>query len=118
MQKQSILKSISLISIVTTMGLIVNLELLTDELIKYFWPLHIIAMVLGFIMIFSLMKDHKSLVKLFAPLLPNQGFIKFIAKGLISVVIQLVLLLTIMSPMIYSFSVLPIFTPAATPFKE
>ncbi len=100
------------------MGLIVNLELLTDELMKYFWPLHIIAMVLGFIMIFSLIKDHTSLVKLFDPLLPNNRFIKFLAKGFIAVVVQLILLLTIMSPMIYCFSVLPIFSSGDTPFRE
>jgi len=118
MQKQTVLKSISLISVVITMGLIVNLEQLTDELVKYFWPLHIIAMVLGFIMIFSLIKDHTSLVKLFDPLLPKQPFIKFFVKALIAIIVQLVLLLTIMSPMIYSYSAIPIFAPENTPFKE
>jgi len=100
------------------MGLIVNLDRLTDELMKYFWPLHIVAMALGFIMMFSLKKDHTSLVKLFEPLLPKQRFIKLLAKGLIIAIVQLILLLTIMSPMIYSFSVVPIFSAEATPFKE
>jgi len=100
------------------MGLIVNLDRLTDELMKYFWPLHIVAMVLGFIMMFSLKKDHSSLVKLFEPFLPKQRFIKFLVKGLIIAIVQLILLLTIMSPMIYSFSVVPIFSAEATPFKE
>ncbi|MFT2090938.1 hypothetical protein [Paraglaciecola sp. 2405UD69-4] len=118
MQKQTILKSVSLISVIITMALVVNLELLTDELIKYFWPLHIVAMVLGFIMIFGLIKDHSSLVKLFDPFLPKSPFIKFLAKGFIAVIVQLILLLTIMSPMIYSFSTLPIFAPESTPFKE
>jgi len=100
------------------MGLTVNLDRLTDELMKFFWPLHIVAMVLGFIMLFNLKKDHSSLVKLFEPYLPKQRFIKLLAKGLIIAIIQLILLLTIMSPMIYCFSVVPIFAPEATPFKE
>ncbi|TDF41982.1 hypothetical protein EYS14_03850 [Alteromonadaceae bacterium M269] len=100
-RKHLVTKFLSLSSLLVCIYLFVNIDSFDEEVMNTYWPLHIIAMALGFIMVFGIAKDEDELFESFEGLGEIFGVRNWLTSFVVSSVVSLFLMLAIMSPFVF-----------------